>query len=169
MFRTRTARAAVTLALSLFVLQAPFATLAQGPAAPPAVQTRQPPPLANPAATVQQAPPSQAEDKRLEKIRRIVRKVGVGGKITLFLANGDELHGAVSRIGADDVDLAETDLRQLFTIRYANVRKVRDGYDHVSLLTGRRASSPRGFKIALHVGVIALIALPIIAIGAAKD
>ena len=164
MLRNRTGHTALTLALSLFILQTPFAARAQeGTAAPPAAQT-QPQPPAKQSAPAKQTPQPQAQDKRLEKIRRTVRKIGVGGKLTLFLANGDELHGAVSRIGDDDVDLAETDLRQLITIRYENIKKVRGGYDHVSLLTGRRTSSPSGVKIALFAGLIGLFALPIIAL-----
>ena len=165
MFRTRTARTAITFALSLFILQPPFAARAQeGPPAPPAVQTRSAPPDKPTTTTAGQTPQPPADDKRLEKIRRTVRKIGVGGKITLFLANGDELHGAVSRISDNDIDLAETDLRQLITIRYDNIKKVRSGYDHFSPLTGRRTSSPRGVKVALFAGLIGLFALPIIAL-----
>jgi hypothetical protein len=164
MLRTRTARTAIPLALSLLVLQAPFAARAQGspPAAPPAVQTQPPPPPDKPTTTAGQTTQPRADDRRLEKIRRTVGKVGVGGKITLFLANGDELHGALSRVGADDLDLAETDLRQLIAIRYENIKKVRSGYDHFSPLTGRRTSSPRGVKVALYAGLVGLLALPLV-------
>lgn len=163
MLRTRTARmTTIMLALSLSVLQAPFAARAQGPPpAPPAAQT-QPPPPDKSNSTAGQTPRPQADDKRLEKIRRTVRKVGVGGKITLFLANGDELHGAVSRIADDDLDLAETDLRQLIAVRYEHIKKVRSGYDHFSPLTGRRTSSPRGVKVALYAGLVGLLALPLV-------
>jgi hypothetical protein len=91
-----------------------------------------------------------------------VRKIGIGSKITVFLNNGDELHGAVSQIDAESFQVAEIDLHQVFTLQYKYVKKVRSGYGGINLLTGKRTSPPRGVKIGVLVGSLAALALPIV-------
>jgi hypothetical protein len=106
-------------------------------------------------------------DKQVEKIRRVVNKIAVGNKLTVYLKNGDNLHGTVSYISADNFDIAEVDFHKLLTINYADVRKVRAGYGGINLLTGRRNSAPRGVRIAFLVGsvvpIIVIIALAVTA------
>jgi len=112
----------------------------------------------------------QAADKRIEKLRRVVNKVGVGHRITVFLKNGDYLHGTVSRIGPEDFDVAEVDLQRLITVHYEFVEKVREGYGGINLITGKRTSPRRGVGIALAAGVMFMaIGVPLIALAAAKD
>ena len=105
---------------------------------------------ASDAQTQTQAP----ANRQIEKIRRVVNKVAVGNKITVYLRNGDNLHGTISYISADNFDIAEVDFHKLLTINYADVKKVRAGYGGINLLTGRRNSSPRGFRIAVLVGAL---------------
>ena len=112
----------------------------------------------------------QPGDKRVEKVRRVVDKVGVGNRITVFLENGDDLHGTVARVGAEDFDVAEVDLRQLITVRYEFVKKAREGYGGVNLITGKRASPRRGTGVAVFAGVMFMaVALPLILVASAKD
>ena len=114
----------------------------------------------------------QKEDaKRLERIRRVVNKVGVGRGITVFLKNGDDLHGTVSRIGEEDFEVAEVDLKQLVTVRYESAEKVRSGYGGRNPFTGNRGSGPRrGTRIAMFGTFLFVgLALPVILIRSSKD
>lgn len=112
----------------------------------------------------------KAAAKRIEKLKRVVDKVGVGHRISVFLKNGEELHGTVSRIGADDFDVAEVDLKQLITVRYEFTEKLREGYGNINLFTGKRRSPRKGTEIGIFAGVMfTVIALPLILVGTAKD
>lgn len=124
------------------------------------------------AAAVRSEPTKQQKDaaRRIEKLKRVVGKVGVGRRITVFLKNGEDLHGTVSRVGPEDFDVAEVDLKQLITVRYEFTEKVREGYGNVNLFTGKRRSPRKGTDIALLGGVLFVaIALPLILVGTAKD
>lgn len=112
----------------------------------------------------------QAAVKRTGKLKRVVEKVGVGHRITVFLKNGEDLHGTVSRVGAEDFDVAEVDLKQLITVRYEFTEKVREGYGHINLLTGRRTSPRKGTSIGLFAGVMFVaVGLPLILVGTMKE
>lgn len=112
--------------------------------------------------------PSTA-DKQVEKVRRTVRKVGVAQRITIFLKNGDTLHGTVAQIGEDDFQISEVDRQQTFTVRYDAVKKAREGFGGINLFTGQRTSPPRGERIALFSALIGALALPIILVVTAKN
>ncbi len=145
------------LALSLLLTQARPALAQEGPAGDAAAKTEP---------TKQQ----KADAKRIEKLKRVVDKVGVGRRITVFLRNGDDLHGTVSRVGAEDFDVAEVDLKQLITVRYEFVEKAREGYGNVNLFTGRRRSPRKGTSLGILAGAMFVaIGLPLILIGTAKD
>ena len=65
-------------------------------------------------------------DKQAEKIKRTVNKVAVGQRITVFLKNGDTMHGTLAQVGEDDFQISEVDRRQTFTLRYDEVKQVRE-------------------------------------------
>ena len=112
----------------------------------------------------------QPLDKQSKKIMRVVLNAGVGGRLTVFLNNGEELHGAVSQIGPDSFALAEVDRHDVFTILYRDVRKARTGYDGINLFTGQRVSRSRGMKVAgLAIGLFAAVGLPLIFVAASRD
>src|SRR5205085_3015698 len=153
---------ALTLVVSCAPLSLPVRAQEQAAnAAPPQIQM----PAQTPAK--QTPPPSQTQklapaDKQIEKIKRVVNKVAVGNRITVYLKNGDDLHGTVTNISANDFDIAEVDFHKLLTINYTDVKKVREGYGEINLLTGKRRNPPRGFKIAAFAGLAALLIIPII-------
>jgi hypothetical protein len=154
------------LALALVLSCTPLRAHAQTPL--PDTQT-QPTKPAQPAQAQPSATPLPL-DKQSQRIMRVVVKVGVGERITVFLNNGQELHGTVTQIGADNFVLAEVDRHELFTILYRDVKKARSGYDSISLFTGKHTSQPRGFKIAAAAGALfGAILLPIIVLAASKD
>ena len=151
------------LALALVCGCMPRATRAQAAAGAQAQQ----PPAPQTAPTPTPAPPL---DKQSERIMRVVRKAGLGGRLTVFLNNGEELHGAVSQIGADSFVLAEVDRHDVFTILYRDVRKARTGYDGINLFTGQRVSRSRGAKAAgLAIGLFAAVGLPLIFVATMRD
>jgi hypothetical protein len=124
------------------------------------------------AANAKSEPTRQQKDaaRRIDKLKRVVGKVGVGRRITVFLRNGDELHGTVSRVGPEDFDVAEVDLKELFTVRYEFTEKVREGYGGFNLFTGKRASPRKGTGLAVFGGVLFVaIGLPLLLVRASKD
>jgi hypothetical protein len=164
----------IFIALSLVLIQAPFAKGEEpGAADPPSdgakTETARPETVQTPSQNSSQ-PATAPADKRIEKIRRTVRKIGIGSKITAYLNNGDELHGTVSMVDTESFQVAEVDLHQLFTLQYKNVKKIREGFDGINVFTGKRVSHPRGLKIGVLVGALFLVlGLPIIALATAKD
>ena len=107
-----------------------------------------------------------------EKIKRAVEEIGMAQKITVILKSGDDdLHGAVTRIGKDEFEVAEVDFQRVVTVQYANVKKLRSGYGRTNLFTGKRISSPpRALRIAATVGALFLvIGMPLIIVATTKD
>lgn len=66
-------------------------------------------------------------DEQGEKVRRVVEKVGVGGKITVFAKDGHKYRGSVNSFGGAGFDIVELDLKQVVAFKYADVKKVRRG------------------------------------------
>ena len=156
------------LAVSLLLAQTRPAALAQSQpnAAPPQV----------PATAGKPAAPAQSHsaaplDKRAEKVRRSVEKIGLSQTVTVIMPKEDDLHGTIIKIGEESFDLAEVDLRQTITVRYRDVKKVRSGYRPIpDLFTGQRNSPPKGVKIAaLAGGIFVAVLLPVILVAASKD
>src|SRR2546423_12574830 len=77
-------------------------------------------------------------DERSRKIKRTVEKIGVAGRLTLYLKNGEELYGSVVRYDEESLQIAEVDLKQIVTVQYKNVKKVREDYGRAHNLTGER-------------------------------
>lgn len=117
------------------------------------------------------SPPQTAPaDPATERVRQSVEKTGMAQKITVFLKNGDALHGTVTKIDKDEFAIAEVDFQRIFTIQYKDVKKIRSGYGGINLLSGKRASPPRWVRIAAPLGALFLIiGLPIIVLANTKD
>lgn len=141
-----------TIIVSLLILSARAAICQQsGPAAATQTQTAQ-------------------LDEKARKIKRTVEKIGIAGKLTLYLKNGEELYGNVVRYDEESLQITEIDLKQVVTIQYRNIKKVREGYGNFNLLTGKRTNPPKGVKIGTFIGVLVFaLVIPIIAIATAKD
>ena len=107
--------------------------------------------------------------KELEKIRRGIQKIGIGSAATLYLKNGDELHGTISQYDLDTVHIAEVDRRQNISVNFTDIRKIRSGLGNVNVFTGQRVTQPRKLRIAALIGLAAVLALPIIILATAKD
>src|SRR6266436_1783579 len=79
-------------------------------------------------------------DKQLQKIKSELRKIGIGGTVTLFMKNSDEFHGTISQLDDDSLQIAEVDRQATFTIKLADIRKIRKGLGYVNVFTGRRVT-----------------------------
>ena len=109
-------------------------------------------------------------EKQIEKVMHDVFNVGVGQRITVYLRNGDTLHGTLAQIREETFEVSEVDLHQTLTVRYDEVKKVRGGWGGINLFTGKRTNPPpRGVRIALFSGLAFMLALPIILIAASKN
>jgi hypothetical protein len=56
------------------------------------------------------------QDSPEDKARQEVGKLGLQGNITVYMPNGKEYYGSVSRIGADDFSVDEVDQRHEVTL-----------------------------------------------------
>jgi hypothetical protein len=157
------------LALSLALCCAPLCPKAGAQTGSPGDTKTQDQTGAKPNVQPGQKKPAPSE-KEIEKIMHAVFNVGVGQRITVYLRDGQTLHGTVAEIREDDFKLAEVDVRQSFTIRYDSVKKIRSGYGGVNIFTGRTTNAPpRGVRIALFSALATLLAIPIIAVITAKN
>jgi hypothetical protein len=114
----------------------------------------------------QQPTPSK---KQVEKVMHAVFNVGVGRGLTVFLRNGDTLHGTLADIREDDFQIAEVDRRQTFTVRYDEVKEIRRGFGGVNLFTGQRVNPSRARTIARYSVLAFVLALPIILAASSKN
>ncbi|MGH9906300.1 MAG: hypothetical protein ACRD8U_12055 [Pyrinomonadaceae bacterium] len=76
-------------------------------------------------------------DPHAEKMKRNILKLGVGHQVTAVLKDGIEYHGAITEISDGSFKLTEVDLKQVFTVRYDNIKKLYRDYSHKDPLFGR--------------------------------
>lgn len=103
--------------------------------------------------------PPTKEDSRADQIKWKVRSLGIAARVTIILNSGNERYGSVELIDDDSFQLAEVDLKQVFTIGYSEVKKVREGYGNTNRFTGKRWN-PIWAKISV-VAVIVMFAVVI--------
>ncbi len=108
-------------------------------------------------------------DKQLQKIKSELRKIGIGGTVTLFMKNSDEFHGTISQLDDDSLQIAEVDRRTTFTVKLADIRKIRQGLGYVNVFTGRRVTRSHSLRVFGLILATAAIALPVIIVATAKD
>lgn len=160
---------ALLLALSLILGYAPLHTDARAQVKSTDKAKTQEQTGTKPEAQAGQTQQPAPTEKQVEKIMRTVFNVGVGQRMTVFLKNGDTLHGTLAQIEEDSFQVSEVDMRQTLTVRYDDVKKVRSGYGGINLFTGKRTSPRRGVRIALLSTLAATLALPIIIVAASKN
>ena len=106
-----------------------------------------------------QSKTTSKEDKRAEEIKWKVRTLGIASRITVKLNNGNERYGSIERIDEDSFQLAEVDLKQIYTVSFSDVRKIREGYGNPNQFTGKRWN-PIWAKISV-AAVIVMFAIVI--------
>ena len=115
-----------------------------------------------------QTSPAQLDD-RARKIKRTVEKIGVAGKLTLYLKNGEDFYGSVVSYDEESLQIAEIDLKQVVTVQYRNVKKVREGYGNPNLFTGKRNNPPKGIRVGVMAALLVFAFLPILVVLSSKD
>jgi len=103
-----------------------------------------------------------------DKIRQRVGRIGVLGNVTVSMNGGPRIHGSISRIGADDFAVNEIDQRREITIRYVEVRGIREGYGTTRNIRGQRIHPRTRLIVALAV-VGGLLAIVFIAVASDKS
>ena len=93
------------------------------------------------------------EDRRTEQIKWKLRSLGIASRVTIMLNNGNDRYGSIERIDEDTFQLAEVDLKQVVTVSYSGVKKVREGYGNPNQFTGKRWN-PIWAKISVAALVI---------------
>jgi hypothetical protein len=108
-------------------------------------------------------PDISAKDAAAEKIRHRVERLGVGERITLIMLNGQEYYGTIAQVGSSEIQIVEVDLKQIISIHYDQLKKVRKGYGRMNTITGRRVN-PRVNRVIFFAflgflfGMTALVA-----------
>src|SRR6185437_14062043 len=87
-------------------------------------------------------------DRKVEQIKSRLRSLGIASRVTVMLNNGNERYGSVERLDEDSFQLAEVDMKQVFTVAYSDVKRVREGYGNTNQFTGKRWN-PIWAKISL--------------------
>ena len=161
---------ALVLALSLIACYSPLRLNARAQAQSTDKAKSQDQTVTKPNAQAGQKQQPAPSEKQIEKVMHDVFNVGVGQRMTVFLRNGDTLHGTLAQIREETFEVSEVDMRQTLTVRYDEVKKIRGGYGGVNLFTGKTTNAPpRGVRIALFSGLAFLLALPIIMIATSKN
>ena len=67
-------------------------------------------------------------DKRSEKLRRAVEKIGVGKKITVILKEGRDQRGFVESFDGAGFQIVERKTQRVVAFKYADVKRTRRGW-----------------------------------------
>ncbi len=105
---------------------------------------------------------------QVEKIRSKIEKIGVRGDLTVKLTDGKKYHGFVNKIGDDDFEMVEIDLKTNIVIRYESVRSVEKGYGKKGPFGHRPGKKGRRVGNIVMVG-LAAFATVIIVVSLTKD
>jgi hypothetical protein len=79
-----------------------------------------------------------AQTSQGEKVHAQVGKIGALGNITVYMPSGEQYYGTIRRIEAAAFTIDEVDQRREITLRYDEVKKVRNGYGTGHAINGKR-------------------------------
>ncbi len=105
-----------------------------------------------------------AQPARAEKVRQAVEKIGTLGQITVYMPDGREFYGTVTRTSATAFSVNEVDQRREITLRYDEVKKVRGGYGTGGRTITRKRVHPRTKLIVTLAVVGGLLLLVFVAV-----
>ena len=107
---------------------------------------------------------SAKEDRRAEQIKAKLRDLGIASRVTIILNNGNDRYGSIERLDEDSFQIAEVDMKQIFTVAYSDVKKVREGYGNPNQFTGKRWN-PIWAKLSLAAAIVLLVVVIPVAAG----
>jgi hypothetical protein len=109
--------------------------------------------------------PSLQLDAASQKVMNQVKKVPIGGKLTVRKMDGTEYHGHLQAATSQDFTFVEVDLKQTLTFPYGEVKQVSKNYGGKGI-GGKRVN----LKRSLIVGsVIVGVFVTVLAVAFAKD
>jgi len=112
---------------------------------------------------------SFAQTSRAANIQRRIREIGLQRNITAYMPNGQEYYGSIGRIGTDDFEIHEVDLKRGVTLRYIEVKKVRSGYGTIGrTINGKRVHPRKKLWVTLAV-VGGLLTMVFVAVASDKS
>ena len=97
---------------------------------------------------------NQSQKKKtdtIEKLKKQVEKIGIGGKITVIRVDKRDFYGSVSNIEADGFQMIEVDLKQTVSFKYTEIKKIKTGDGEKNLITGKRVNPRRGWLYGLAI------------------
>jgi hypothetical protein len=109
-----------------------------------------------------------AQPSPAEKIRQQVGKIGNLNNVTISMRDGHEYYGLITQVGQAEFSVNEVDLNREITLRYQDVKKVREGYGTTRNIYGRRIH-PRTKLIVTMAVVGSLLALVFVAVAGDKS
>jgi hypothetical protein len=109
-----------------------------------------------------------AQTPQVEKIRQQVGRIGNLNNVTVAMRDGHEYYGLITQVRQEDFLLNEVDLNREITVRFQDVKKVREGYGTRRNLYGRRIH-PRTHLIVTLAVVGGLLALVFVAVATDKS
>lgn len=96
-----------------------------------------------------QSQTKQVQETKIEKLKKRIEEIGVGGKITVVRLDNRDFYGKVSNIEADGFQINEVDLKQTINFEYTEIKKIKTGEGGKSLITGKRANSKYSWLIGV--------------------
>ena len=100
----------------------------------------------------------QVQAAAIEKLKKQVEKIGIGGKITVIRLDEREFYGSISSIEADGFQIDEVNLKQTIVFKYTELKKVRKDYGGKNYAVGKRVNKRRSIIItAAILGGLALL------------
>ncbi|MCY7376730.1 MAG: hypothetical protein LH472_12290 [Pyrinomonadaceae bacterium] len=97
------------------------------------------------------SPKKQVQAAKLEKLKKQVEKIGIGGKITVIRLDERDFYGSVSSIEADGFQIVEVDLKQTVGFKYAELKKINKGDGEKNLFSGRRVNPQKGWLYGVAI------------------
>ncbi len=94
---------------------------------------------------------TQVKTAKLEKLKKRVEKIGVGGEITVIRLDERDFYGKVSNLEADGFQIDEVDLKQTIDFKYTEIKKIKTGEGGKSLITGKRANHKNGWVFGVAI------------------
>jgi len=109
--------------------------------------------------------PSPPLNAAVQKVMNQVKKVPVGGKLTVLKLDGTEYHGHLQAVTSQDFTFVEVDLKQTLTFPYSEVERVSNNYGGKGI-GGKRVNPKRSLIVgAVIVGAV----VTVLAVALAKD
>jgi len=105
---------------------------------------------------------------QVDKVRQQIGKIGNLGNVTVSMRDGHEYYGLITQVGQEDFKVKEVALNQEITLRYQDVKKVREGYGTTRNIAGRRIH-PRTKLIVTLAVVGGLLTLVFVAVATDKS